>query len=156
MVRRRALAAALAISASAFAFAPNAPAARRRTRRASTETAAPTDTSSYVITITPEAQDHIAKLRAAEGPGTHLRMGVKAGGCSGMSYAMDLCKEDDITEQDHVEEWPEGFKVVIDPKSMLYLFGLELGYSNELIGGGFQFKNPNAETSCGCGTSFGI
>ena len=64
--------------------------------------------------------------------------------------------EDDITEQDHVEEWPEGFKVVIDPKSMLYLFGLELGYSNELIGGGFQFKNPNAETSCGCGTSFGI
>ena len=109
-----------------------------------------------MITITPEAQDHIAKLRAAEGPGTHLRMGVKAGGCSGMSYAMDLCKEDDITEQDHVEEWPEGFKVVIDPKSMLYLFGLELGYSNELIGGGFQFKNPNAETSCGCGTSFGI
>ena len=173
MVRRRAALALAAISsiASAFAFAPrnaparaargaraDAPAARRRTRRASTETtAAPaTDTSSYVITITPEAQDHIAKLRAAEGPGTHLRMGVKAGGCSGMSYAMDLCKEDDITEQDHVEEWPEGFKVVIDPKSMLYLFGLELGYSNELIGGGFQFKNPNAETSCGCGTSFGI
>ena len=131
MVRRRAaLAAALAISSMmASAFAPssapaaraNAPAARRRTHRASTETtAAPaTDTSSYVITITPEAQDHIAKLRAAEGPGTHLRMGVKAGGCSGMSYAMDLCKEDDITEQDHVEEWPEGFKVVIDPKSCL-------------------------------------
>ena len=169
MVRRRAaLAAALAAISSmmASAFAPcrapaaraNAPAARRRTRRASTETTAEpaTDTSSYVITITPEAQDHIAKLRAAEGPGTHLRMGVKAGGCSGMSYAMDLCKEDDITEQDHVEEWPEGFKVVIDPKSMLYLFGLELGYSNELSGGGFQFKNPNAETSCGCGTSFGI
>ena len=99
-MRRRAALALAAISsiASAFAFAPrnaparaargaraDAPAARRRTRRASTETtAAPaTDTSSYVITITPEAQDHIAKLRAAEGPGTHLRMGVKAGGCSG-------------------------------------------------------------------------
>ena len=172
MVRRRAARAALAAlvigTASALVAPANAPtarapaardapAARRRTRRASAETTAPaTDTSNYVITITPEAQDHIAKLRAAEGPGTHLRMGVKAGGCSGMSYAMDLCKEDDITEQDHVEEWPEGFKVVIDPKSMLYLFGLELGYSNELIGGGFQFKNPNAETSCGCGTSFGI
>ena len=168
--RRAALAALLSIHIASGLVAPanaptarapaaraNAPAARRRTRRASAETAAPaTDTSNYVITITPEAQDHIAKLRAAEGPGTHLRMGVKAGGCSGMSYAMDLCKEDDITEQDHVEEWPEGFKVVIDPKSMLYLFGLELGYSNELIGGGFQFKNPNAETSCGCGTSFGI
>ena len=83
-------------------------------------------------------------------------MGVKAGGCSGMSYAMDLCNEKDITQEDHVEEWEGGFKVVIDPKSMLYLFGLELGYSNELIGGGFQFQNPNAETSCGCGTSFGI
>ena len=169
--RRAALAALLSIHIASGLVAPanaptarapaaraNAPAARRRTRRASTETTAEpaTDTSNYVITITPEAQDHIAKLRAAEGPGTHLRMGVKAGGCSGMSYAMDLCKEDDITEQDHVEEWPEGFKVVIDPKSMLYLFGLELGYSNELIGGGFQFKNPNAETSCGCGTSFGI
>ena len=150
-------AAAAVLSAVSALAPPSTPTARRRIpRRASTETAAPTDTSSYVITITPEAQDHIAKLRAAEGPGTHLRMGVKAGGCSGMSYAMDLCKEDDITEQDHVEEWPEGFKVVIDPKSMLYLFGLELGYSNELIGGGFQFKNPNAETSCGCGTSFGI
>ena len=82
MVRRRALA-ALALSLTCTsAFGPaNAPAARRRTHRAST--AAPTDTSSYVITITPEAQDHIAKLRAAEGPGTHLRMGVKAGGCSG-------------------------------------------------------------------------
>ena len=56
----------------------NAPAARRRTRLASTETAAPTDTSSCVIAITPEAQDH-TRLRAAEGPGTHLRMGVKAG-----------------------------------------------------------------------------
>ena len=144
--------AAAAVLAAVTAFRPTSMPSRR-TRRASTETAAPTDTSNYVITITPEAQDHIAKLRAAEGPGTHLRMGVKAGGCSGMSYAMDLCKEDDITEQDHVEEWPEGFKVVIDPKSMLYLFGLELGYSNELIGGGFQFKNPNAETSCGCGTS---
>ena len=152
----RAWAAAVVLTAVTALAPPHAPATRRRTRRASTETAAPTDASSYVITITPEAQDHIAKLRAAEGPGTHLRMGVKAGGCSGMSYAMDLCKEDDITEQDHVEEWPEGFKVVIDPKSMLYLFGLELGYSNELIGGGFQFKNPNAETSCGCGTSFGI
>ena len=82
MVRRRALA-ALAISLTSALAPPSTPAARRRTRRASTETAAPTDTSSYVITITPEAQDHIAKLRAAEGPGTHLRMGVKAGGCSG-------------------------------------------------------------------------
>ena len=69
---------------------------------------------------------------------------------------MDLCQTEDIDKTDHVEEWDEGFKVVIDAKSMLYLFGLELGYSNELIGGGFQFMNPNAESSCGCGTSFGL
>lgn len=141
------------------AFAPKMPSARLRPLAStvqSTETAAPVTDTTRVITITPEAQDHIAKLRAAEGPGTHLRMGVKAGGCSGLSYSMDLCKEADITEQDHIDEWPEGFKVVIDPKSMLYLFGLELGYSHDLIGGGFKFNNPNAETSCGCGTSFGI
>ena len=80
-----ALAALAALSiTTGFTLRRTPPAARRRTRRASTETTAPaTDTSNYVITITPEAQDHIAKLRAAEGPGTHLRMGVKAGGCSG-------------------------------------------------------------------------
>jgi iron-sulfur cluster assembly protein len=69
---------------------------------------------------------------------------------------MDLCKTEDIVPEDHVELWENDLKVVIDAKSMLYLFGLELGYSNELIGGGFKFNNPNAEESCGCGTSFGI
>ncbi|KAH8091310.1 hypothetical protein JL720_6205 [Aureococcus anophagefferens] len=77
-------------------------------------------------------------------------------GCSGLSYSMDLCKTEDIVPEDHVELWEDDLKVVIDAKSMLYLFGLELGYSNELIGGGFKFNNPNAEESCGCGTSFGI
>ncbi|KAH8049573.1 hypothetical protein JL722_11870 [Aureococcus anophagefferens] len=76
--------------------------------------------------------------------------------CSGLSYSMDLCKTEDIVPEDHVELWEDDLKVVIDAKSMLYLFGLELGYSNELIGGGFKFNNPNAEESCGCGTSFGI
>ena len=109
-----------------------------------------------VITITPEAIVHIKKLRSDNGPDTHLRMGVRAGGCSGLSYSMDLCKSSDIVPEDHVELWEDDLKVVIDPKSMLYLFGLELGYSSELIGGGFQFNNPNAESSCGCGTSFGI
>lgn len=54
-----------------------------------------------------------------------------------------------------VEEY-EGFKCVIDPKSVLYLYGLELDFSDALIGGGFQFQNPNAESSCGCGKSFGV
>mmetsp|Transcript_2366 Transcript_2366/g.6976 ORF Transcript_2366/g.6976 Transcript_2366/m.6976 type:complete len:158 (-) Transcript_2366:47-520(-) len=157
MALRHTLAALLMLRATALV--PSRAAAPPRTtglRAATTEPATTEPATDKVITITPDALEHIAKLRDAEGPGTHLRMGVKAGGCSGMSYAMDLCNEKDITQEDHVEEWEGGFKVVIDPKSMLYLFGLELGYSNELIGGGFQFQNPNAETSCGCGTSFGI
>lgn len=59
-----------------------------------------------------------------------------------------------IAEEDMVMEYDEGFKLVCDTKSLLYLFGMRLDYSHELIGGGFQFQNPNAEKSCGCGKSF--
>ena len=86
-----------------------------------------------------------------------LRMGVRNGGCSGLSYVMDFSTEDDIQEEDVVDEYPmEGLKCVVDAKSMLYLYGLKLDYSEELIGGGFKFFNPNAEESCGCGSSFGV
>lgn len=77
--------------------------------------------------------------------------------CSGLSYAMDFSNEDDIGEDDVFDEYEdEGIKCVVDSKSMLYLFGLELDYSEDLIGGGFKFFNPNAEESCGCGSSFGV
>jgi len=77
--------------------------------------------------------------------------------CSGLSYVMDLIKPEDITPEDHLEEYPsQGFTCVVDPKSMLYLFGLVLDYKDALIGGGFQFFNPSAETTCGCGKSFGV
>ncbi|EEC45780.1 predicted protein, partial [Phaeodactylum tricornutum CCAP 1055/1] len=86
-----------------------------------------------------------------------LRMGVRSGGCSGMSYVMDFAKAADIQEDDQVDEYmSDRIQCVVDSKSMLYLYGLELDYSNELIGGGFQFFNPNAEESCGCGSSFGV
>merc|ERR1712176_1328810 len=86
-----------------------------------------------------------------------LRMGVRNGGCSGLSYVMDFSTEDDIQEDDAVDEYPEeAIKCVVDAKSMLYLYGLELDFSDELIGGGFKFFNPNAEESCGCGSSFGV
>lgn len=75
------------------------------------------------------------------------------------AYAVSLWSslhvQEDVTEDDMVEEY-EGFKCVIDPKSVLYLYGLELDFSDALIGGGFQFQNPNAESSCGCGKSFGV
>jgi len=88
-------------------------------------------------------------------------VGVKQGGCSGMSYIMDYVKPDQITADDTVMSAGEGadaagLRLVCDPKSLLYLFGMQLDYSNALIGGGFAFKNPNATETCGCGTSFSV
>eukprot|EP00904_Undaria_pinnatifida_P000282 jgi/Undpi1/10254/HiC_scaffold_28.g12707.m1 len=110
-----------------------------------------------IVNIRPKAMDHLQELRQSQGSegDIFLRMGVRSGGCSGLSYIMDLVKKEEITEDDMVEEY-DGFKCVIDPKSVLYLYGLELDFSDALIGGGFQFQNPNAESSCGCGKSFGV
>jgi iron-sulfur cluster assembly protein len=75
----------------------------------------------------------------------------------GMSYVMDFSTSDAIQEDDAVDDYPgEEIQCVVDAKSMLYLYGLELDYSEALIGGGFKFYNPNAEESCGCGSSFGV
>lgn len=108
------------------------------------------------ITLTDAALHHLKKLKADNRGDTELvlRMGVKSGGCNGMSYIMDF--EKDIRPDDAIMEYEGGFKLVTDPKSLLYLFGLQLDYSAELIGGGFSFKNPSAESSCGCGKSFSI
>jgi iron-sulfur cluster assembly protein len=108
-----------------------------------------------VLVITPKAMDHLAFLKSKQESGMILRMGVRAGGCSGMSYVMDFVKEGEITDDDHVEEY-DGIRCVVDPKSLLFIYGMKLDYSDELIGGGFKFSNPNAETSCGCGKSFGV
>ena len=90
-----------------------------------------------------------------QGNALYLRVGVRQGGCSGMSYMMDFEAESNISEKDQVFDY-DGFKIVSDPKSLLYLYGLMLDYSNALIGGGFQFTNPNAAQTCGCGKSFGV
>lgn len=80
-----------------------------------------------------------------------LRVGVKGGGCSGFSYLLDLTEEHD--EEDW--EWDiNGVKVVCDPKSYLYLNGVQIDFKDEVMGRGFVFKNPNATSSCGCGSSF--
>jgi iron-sulfur cluster assembly accessory protein len=114
-----------------------------------------------VVVIQPNAMKHLVSLRTqqklADGESLILRMGVRSGGCSGMSYVMDFSTPEDIQEDDAVDNYEkEGIKCVVDAKSMLYLYGLELDYSDQLIGGGFQFSNPNAEESCGCGSSFGV
>jgi iron-sulfur cluster assembly 1 len=111
-----------------------------------------------VINIKPKAMQRLRELREKEkSDSLVLRMGVRNGGCSGLSYVMDFSNEDEIQEDDVVDEYSkEKLKCVVDAKSMLYLYGLELDYSDELIGGGFKFFNPNAEESCGCGSSFGV
>ena len=105
------------------------------------------------IQMTDNALKHVLQLREQQGKDLCLRVGVRNGGCSGMSYMMDFEDLGNIQPTDEVYDY-DGFKVVCDPKSLLYLYGLVLDYSNALIGGGFQFTNPNADQTCGCGKSF--
>lgn len=82
-----------------------------------------------------------------------LRVGVKGGGCSGFSYLLDLTETQ--KESDEVFE-QHGIKIIIDPKSLLYLSGVIVDFKDELMGRGFVFNNPNATSSCGCGSSFAV
>lgn len=138
------------------------------TTSATTSTAEPvydyTVPEDAVVLIQPAAMKRLRELRRSElkdpiNDTLILRMGVRSGGCSGMSYVMNIVPETDhsVAEDDVVDDYVEDkIQCVVDAKSMLYLYGLQLDYSTELIGGGFKFFNPNAEESCGCGSSFGV
>ena len=114
-----------------------------------------TQTPTKGIQLTETALKQVLMLREQEGKDLCLRVGVRQGGCSGMSYMMDFEDVSNIGEQDEVYDY-DGFKIVCDRKSLLYLYGLVLDYSNAMIGGGFEFTNPNANQTCGCGKSFGV
>ena len=83
---------------------------------------------------------------------TKLRVGVKGGGCSGFSYMLDLTEEPAGESDEQLEA--HGVKILCDMKSYLYLNGVEIDFKDEVMGRGFVFKNPNATSSCGCGSSF--
>jgi iron-sulfur cluster assembly protein len=83
---------------------------------------------------------------------TRLRVGVKGGGCSGFSYMLDLTEEPASEMDEELES--QGVKIVVDMKSHLYLNGTEIDFKDEVMGRGFVFKNPNATSTCGCGSSF--
>lgn len=104
-----------------------------------------------MIQLTVSASNEIKRLMAQEQqPSAVLRVGVKGGGCSGLSYVMGFDAQ--AGAQDHTFDC-DGIKVVVDPKSHLYIDGITIDYVAG-IGGGFKFDNPNAKKSCGCGTSF--
>jgi iron-sulfur cluster assembly protein len=112
------------------------------------------------ILITEPAMRQLATLVCQQGDRTVLRVGVRSGGCSGMSYTMDFIDASAIREDDerYTYQPVEGssFDVVCDPKSLLYIYGMQLDFSSALIGGGFNFTNPNATQTCGCGSSFAV
>jgi iron-sulfur cluster assembly protein len=82
-----------------------------------------------------------------------LRVGVKGGGCSGFSYLLDLTETQKETDELF---WQHGIRVICDPKSVLYLKGVTIDFKDEIMGRGFVFQNPNASSSCGCGSSFSV
>ena len=107
------------------------------------------------IQLSEAALRQVKSLQQKQGEELCLRVGVRQGGCSGMSYMMDFEDTSKITPHDEVFDY-DGFKIICDRKSLLYLYGLMLDYSDAMIGGGFQFTNPNAAQTCGCGKSFGV
>ena len=109
-----------------------------------------------MVTVSEKALEHVIELMRNQGisPDTHyLRVGVKGGGCSGLSYAMDF--DNTITDMDEVVDL-NVLRVIIDKKSLLYLYGTELDYSDGLNGKGFNWVNPQASRTCGCGESFAL
>ncbi|MFY0606156.1 MAG: iron-sulfur cluster assembly accessory protein [Cyclobacteriaceae bacterium] len=108
-----------------------------------------------MINVTVKAKERIFELRKEEGHSDNhnIRVAVKGGGCSGLMY--DLLFDQQLTDSDEVFE-DKGVKVIVDKKSMLYLLGTTLDFSDGLNGKGFQFINPNASRTCGCGESFSV
>ena len=127
-----------------------------------TPTDAPTHTArdGKGILITATAMQQLARLCGEQGDNKVLRVGVRSGGCSGMSYTMDFVPASDTLEDDETYDYVaangQGFRVICDPKSLLYIYGMQLDFSTALIGGGFNFTNPNASQTCGCGSSFAV
>jgi iron-sulfur cluster assembly protein len=109
-----------------------------------------------MIKVSQEAKSEVIKLMEADGfnhDRDYIRVGVKSGGCSGLTYDLNFDKK--INENDKVYE-DNGVRIIVDNKSFLYLIGTTLEYSGGLNGKGFVFNNPNANRTCGCGESFSL
>lgn len=112
------------------------------------------DAEEDAVRLTPKAIEMAKKALVKRGtPDASLRLGVRGGGCSGVSYAIEF--SDKVRKRDNVYDF-DGLRVLVDPKSLVYLRGSVLDYKVELMQHGFEFQNPNEKSSCGCGESFSV
>jgi iron-sulfur cluster assembly protein len=105
------------------------------------------------ITLTENAARHVGAQLARRGKGVGLRVGVRTSGCSGLAYKLEYADEvrpEDVRFESH------GVTVVVDPKSIPYIDGMELDFAREGLNEGFKFNNPNVRDACGCGESFSV
>jgi iron-sulfur cluster assembly protein len=105
------------------------------------------------ITMTESAAKHVQNFIAKRGKGLGLRIGVRTTGCSGMAYKLefaDVLSDEDLQFQSH------GVTLLVDPKSLPYIDGMELDFQREGLNEGFKFNNPNVKNECGCGESFQV
>ena len=105
------------------------------------------------ITLTENAAKHVENFIAKRGKGVGLRIGVRTSGCSGMAYKLEFADE---LASDDLQFVSHGVTVLVDPKSLSYIDGMELDYAREGLNEGFKFNNPNVKNQCGCGESFGV
>lgn len=105
------------------------------------------------ISMTEAAARHVQRSLEGRGKGAGIRLGVKTTGCSGLAYVLEFV--DELAAEDLVFE-SHGVRVIIDPKSLVYLDGTELDFVREGLNEGFKFNNPNVRGECGCGESFNV
>ena len=105
------------------------------------------------ISMTEAAARHIQRSLEGRGKGVGIRLGVRTTGCSGLAYVLEFV--DETAAEDTIFEH-HGVKIIIDPKSLVYLDGTELDFVKEGLNEGFKFNNPNARGECGCGESFNV
>ena len=105
------------------------------------------------ISLTETAASRVSTFLEQRGKGVGLRLGVKTHGCSGMAYVMEFA--DEVDEHDTVFD-DHGVKLIVDPKSLVYLDGTQMDYTKEGLNEGFKFTNPNESGACGCGESFTV
>ena len=111
-----------------------------------------TDTAAREIKNIVDQQNESARGTGEEPKKLFLRVGVKGGGCSGFSYSLDLTETMNEEADEHWQQ--DGVDIICDSKSLLYLEGTKIDFKDEIMGRGFVFSNPNATSTCGCGSSF--